>query len=583
MEREELVVVAYRQDVLARRLAAMNLPEDVRALVRQALLWAWKDEEMHAIYVRGALLRLGNPWLKMQTFLRQMAGATGGWAASVRQHVRWRQAPLSLAAASALTWAGTLSGRVPRKVRRHLDYRSFRDFCLFNVDAERTAWLCWRRLAELAPEVPRLAAGLADDFRRVQDDEDRHRQVFEILAGALDEADGLRAGESADTLAAKIASVGDFFVPRDRRRGPAARNPLGSGAPVYVVEGGSTSDKRATFRRLLVDAGLPGLLRQRARESGCEVAALRVAVKPTFMLGYHRRDTSMVTDRELLEELALFVREQGCADVAVVECANIYDRFYRNRSVREVARYLGIGSPHYRLVDSSEEQVPHRYFRGMAQYSVGRTWKEADVRLSFAKMRSHPVELVYLTVPNVEWVGGRCDQFLFVERQAHRETAIMMLLDEFPPHFALLDGYDLAADGLLGVMGCPRPKSPRRLYASADALALDQVAARHLGISDPRESPILRAAEDWFATPNGRPRVVGVDEPVRGWRSPYHNELSTVLSFLAYPVYVLGSGRGALFVPEMDEEAFPVLGRESVPLRLARKGLRRLLGLSLRR
>jgi uncharacterized protein (DUF362 family) len=299
------------------------------------------------------------------------------------------------------------------------------------------------------------------------------------------------------------------------------------------------------------------------------------------MLGYHRRDRSVITDPELVLELALFLREHGASDVAVVECANIYDNFFAGRSVAEVARYLGYGSPHYRVVDSSTEQVPHAYFRGMAQYSIGRTWKEAELRISFPKLRSHPVELVYLSVPNVEWVGGRCDQFLFLERQAHRETAIMMLLDEFPPHFALVDGYDLAADGLMGVMGCPRPPVPRRLYASADALALDRVAARHLGLRDPRDSTILRAAEHWFGDDERAPEVRGVDTPVRGWRSPYHNELSTVLSFLAFPVYVLGSGRGALFVPEMDQQAFPVLGREGMGLRLARRALRRLLGMAL--
>jgi len=72
---------------------------------------------------------------------------------------------------------------------------------------------------------------------------------------------------------------------------------------------------------------------------------------------------------------------------------------------------------------------------------------------------------------------------MFPERQAERETAIMMLLDEFPPHLALLDAYDSAADGLIGVMGCPRPKSPQRLTPAPDALALDIVAARHLKIS----------------------------------------------------------------------------------------------------
>jgi uncharacterized protein (DUF362 family) len=581
LEREELVSVAYHEDALGRRLAALDMPEEVRALFRQALSWAWRDEEMHAIYIRGALLRLGGPWLRALTFARQTAGAVGGWAASVRHHVRWRDAPLSRAAATGFTWAGLALGQVPKAVRRHLRYTTFQRFCLFNVEAERTAWLCWKRLAELAPQCAGLPPGRLDDFARVQADEERHRQVFEILAGSLDEQDRLRPGQTADAIAARLGEVSEFFLPRSRRRGRAAGHPLGRGSPVFVVQGQTAGEKRALFRRLLDEAGLPALLEARAAAQGKGVAELRVAVKPTFMLGYHRRDRSMVTDPELLHELAGYLREHGVADIAAVECANIYDHFYGGRSVAEVARYLGYESPHYRLVDSSREQVPHDYFRGMAQYTVGRTWKEADLRLSFAKLRSHPVELVHLAVANVEWVGGRCDQFLFLDRQAHRETAVMMLLDEFPPHFALLEGYDLAADGLMGVMGCPDPPSPRRLYAGADALSVDRVAGRHLGMRDPRQSTILRAAMHWFGQEDGAVTVVGPDEPVLPWRTPYHNELSTVLSFLAFPVYVLGSGRGALFVPEMDEEAFPPLQREGLVLRTARRAVRRLIGLKL--
>jgi uncharacterized protein (DUF362 family) len=304
-----------------------------------------------------------------------------------------------------------------------------------------------------------------------------------------------------------------------------------------------------------------------------------VAIKPTFMLGYHRKDRSILTDPELLADLADRLHALGCADVAVVEAPNIYDRFYARRGVGEVARYFGLESPSYRLVDLSAEQVPYTYRRGLAQGTVGRTWKEADFRISFGKMRSHPVELAYLSLGNVEWIGARCDEYLFPERQARRETAIMMLLDAFPPHFALLDAYDSAADGLVGVMGCPRPKAPRRLYAASDALALDVVAARHMGVLDPRESSILRAACHWFGDPHDRVEVVGVDEPLIDWRGPYHDDVSALLSILALPVYVWGSGRGALFVPEMDEEAFPPLRPEGRLLRLGRRALRRLLGL----
>jgi hypothetical protein len=128
-------------------------------------------------------------------------------------------------------------------------------------------------------------------------------------------------------------------------------------------------------------------------------------------------------------------------------------------------------------------------------------------------------------------------------------------------------------------MGCPRPKSPKRVYASEDALALDLVAARHMGVRGPNRCIILRAACHWFGDPSGRIEVTGTDQPLGEWRGPYDTEFSALLSFLAYPVYVFGSGRGSLFVPEMDEEAFPPLQPETFTRGILRRGLRRLLGL----
>jgi hypothetical protein len=579
LEREEIVSIAYRESLMTARLAAMPLTPETRELIRHALLWAWKDEEMHAIYIRGAILKLGSPVLRVRAFLTQASGAIAGWSASAQQHVRWSQAPVARTVAALCVAAGIATGQVPRDVRQYLRYGPFREFALFNVDAEKTAWLCWSRIAELAGTRADLSPALLDDFRRVRDDEDRHRRIFETLAAALDEHDQLVPGESAQTLADRFAAVGEFFLPRRLRGATVADNPLGSGGRVWVLHGRDSADKLPLFRRLLENSGLSERLAGRARTLGRPLRELRIVIKPSFMLGYHRKDTSHITDPVLVKELARWLGEQGCADIAVVESRNIYDRFFGNRTVRDVARYLGYESPDYRLVDLSEEQVPHAFARGMAQNTIGRTWQQANFRISFGKMRSHPVEIVYLTVPNLEALGARCEEFLFVDRQAERQTGAMMLLSDFPPHFALLDAYDQAADGLVGVMGCPRPKAPHRVYAGSDALAVDLVAARHLGAADPRASPILRAACHWFGDPSDRIQVVGCDEPVAGWRGPYRNELSTLLSVLAYPVYAHGSGRGALFVPEMDERAFPPLGRVSPLLLAARRGIRQLLGL----
>jgi uncharacterized protein (DUF362 family) len=579
LEREEIVSIAYRESLMARRLAQMPLSPEVRELIRHALLWAWKDEEMHAVYIRGAILRLGHRGLRLLALFKQTAGAVAGWSSSVQQHVLWSHAPLSRLVAGLVVAAGVVTGQVPRDVRRHLRYGPFRDFALFNVDAEKTAWLCWKRIVDLAGTQSDLPPTLANEFVRVRDDEDRHRRIFQILADSLDEHDCLIPDVSVQRLVREVRSVGEFFLPRQLRAASVAGNPLGGGGRVWVVRGSGPDDKLPLFRRLLDDAGLAGHLEARARAVGKPVDALRLVIKPAFMLGYDRKDLSHVTDPELVKELARWLRSRGCTDIAVVEARNIYDRFYRNRTVADVARYLGFESPDFRVVDLTEEQVPHAFGRGMAQHSIGRAWQEADFRISFGKMRSHPVEEVYLTLPNLEALGSRCEEFLFLDRQAERETGAMMLLSDFPAHFALLDGYDRAADGLVGVMGCPRPRAPHRLYAGADALAVDLVAARHLGVRDPRAAHLLRAACQWFGDPTGRVEVVGYDEPVAGWRGPYHSELSTLLSFLAYPAYAHTSGRGALFVPEVDEHAFPPLTPEGTPLRLARAAVRRLIGL----
>jgi uncharacterized protein (DUF362 family) len=579
LEREELVSVGYREELMTQRLSEMPIPPAVRALMRHALIWAWRDEEMHSIYIRGALLKYGGPLLRMRAFAQQMGGLVGGWAGSVRQHVPWSKAPLSRAGATFVTWLGALTGKVPEDVRKYLNYGPFREFCVFNIDAEKTASLCYERMIVLAREAPELGRELAEDFVKVRDDEERHARIFEILANALDEKDQLVAGETEESLTRKIEDVGEYFLPRTLRTHTVVNSRIGSGGRVFVSQGRSAEEKGGVFRRLLQESGLAEKLTERAAELGKLAADLRIAVKPSFMLGYARKDRSIITDAELLRELADFLRERGYRKAVLIESANIYDQFFDHRSVAEVGAYFGMQECGLPLVDGSNDQVPHAYFRGMAQNTISRSWKEADFRISFGKMRSHPIEMAYLTIGNLEWMGGRCDEFLFVERQAHRETALMMLLDGFPPDFVLLDAYDEASDGLVGVMGCPRPPSPRRVYAGEDALAVDLVAARHMGVREPEQTNILRAACHWFGDPRERIEVVGTNENLRGWRGPYETEFSTLLSFVAYPVYVFGSGRGSLFVPEMDETAFPSLQRVSFFQRVLRGALRRLLGL----
>ena len=73
--------------------------------------------------------------------------------------------------------------------------------------------------------------------------------------------------------------------------------------------------------------------------------------------------------------------------------------------------------------------------------------------------------------------------------------------------------------------------------------------------------------------------VIGTDDPIRGWRGPQSNDLWALLALLALPVYVWSSGRGSLFLPAMDVEAFPPVRSAGSGVRFARRVTRSLLGL----
>lgn len=215
LEREENVVVAYGDRVLGPRLAKIPAPQSVRDVMRAALAQIRIDEEMHARYVRRMLLDIGEPAIRARTCFQQAAGAVGGWTVAVRQHLRWSEAPLSRAVATCILWMGEMTGRVPHAVRSHIAYCSFRDFCRYNVDTESTAWLCWQRLSALAAQVPGIAAEQVCEFRRIADDEERHRRIFAVLADSLSSLDEPHDGISAENLSTRIDDCGGRQRPND--------------------------------------------------------------------------------------------------------------------------------------------------------------------------------------------------------------------------------------------------------------------------------------------------------------------------------------------------------------------------------
>lgn len=551
LEREAMVTVAYRRDIVDLRLAHMPIPDDARAVVSRAIHWAWRDEEAHTLYVRGGLARQGR-LVTARAIKTQLEGRVGGWTSSRQHHLGWREAPLRRFVAEILEVAGSATGRVPAVVRDGLHFSSFREVCRFNVGAERTARLAWERMADLVdgPE--------ADVFRRIAADEDRHARMFELFLEAFDDGDRLAPRWTAHRLEAGLSSIGQRFLTLPSDGSAAWKNHLGKGGVVTVFQGKSAADP--------LDGALDGLwplVRPGAT----------VAIKATFMLMTRRADPSPGVSIRLLRALVRGIEARG-ARAVVIDARNIYDRFHRGRSVPEVASWLGIGD--LAIVDAQDDQVPHDFVRGLGPATVCKTWRDADLRVVLGKVRSHPTSVAMLGIEASEGLGPRHDEFVFGDRRAERETAMLMVLDAFPADFAVVDCWTDVPDGLLGMFGNPRPLSPLRIYAGTDVVAVDAVIARHLGADPADPAMTLSSAFDWLGDPRVRTSILGPDTPIAGWRLPDHDARTAALAALAMPVFTWASLRGALFLPDFDP-AFPPIDPPSAALVAARRAVRALV------
>ena len=212
LEREQIVAVAYREEAVAGRVAALDVSDDARDCIRQALVWIWKDEQLHAEYLRGSLLRAGDFRATAVVYGRQLQGALSGRTSATSNHREARTAPFRAGAAGLLVALAAATRQVPPVLRRELRYQTFRHYCRLNVALEASAELAYGRLVELAQSPAERTA-----FQRIRDDEARHAAAFRLLAGALTKDDRLVAPGAEADLAARLGAISIWFVPAHLR------------------------------------------------------------------------------------------------------------------------------------------------------------------------------------------------------------------------------------------------------------------------------------------------------------------------------------------------------------------------------
>lgn len=273
-------------------------------------------------------------------------------------------------------------------------------------------------------------------------------------------------------------------------------------------------DKIALLDEALEQSQFFEALNEEHEKSKKSKEEFRIAIKPNFMFSHAREDVSTYTDPEMVEHLVDRIWDEGFRKIKLVESQSTLGNYYANRDVKSVASVLGYANPmgRYEIADLTTEMIDHDYKGRLGEHCVGKSWKEADFRVSFAKNKTHVFCSYTLTLKNV--YGTLPLQNKLKHYHAEREydwptIESLKPVTGFPVHFGIVDAY-VSADGQFGVIVDPSPNLTRTIVAGRNLMAVDWVGCKKMGL-DPDDPGIGRfyylAVKEF-----GRPSVVWVGD-----------------------------------------------------------------------
>ncbi len=269
------------------------------------------------------------------------------------------------------------------------------------------------------------------------------------------------------------------------------KHPIYSQDSTVWIETGR-DDPFSVFQRALTNSGFIDNIEAAFLASRKPREAFAIAIKPNIMTASKRLEPNPVyTSPELVEYLIDRLHERGFRDISVVESHNVYDYSYVGRRVQDVAAMVGYIARNYRIVNLSEEKEPYDYGSVLGQHYVGRTWRDADYRISFAKNKSHWQCLYTGCLKNVYGCLPEGDK-MFHYHGKGREfyECCVLIADRFPVHFGFVDAW-YSGDGFSGHVRDAKPNLTRTIMASPNIFALDWVMGEKMEI-DPGLNYVLQ-------------------------------------------------------------------------------------------
>jgi len=283
----------------------------------------------------------------------------------------------------------------------------------------------------------------------------------------------------------------------------------------------------AVVSRLEPQAALEDALRE--SDVWPALAALRAERPPADMRVFVLPDLNVLepggptgTQPALVEHLIDLLADHGFTSVTVGAGPDSAARWLDNRDTLVIAdlagyRFVTDRDNPYDIVDLAEDLVEAPFPESSALHgtALSEPWVNADIRISFAKNKTHAEHGFALCVHNLLGALPLHDRAYHYRARLKPWDTCVDLLRATPVHVAIVDAV-VSNHGGLGDRS-PRPLRTDTVIAGTDAILVDFVAAAKMR-TDPYASPVNAKALHDIGLPRSY-QMVGDLTPYDGWEN----------------------------------------------------------------
>lgn len=255
---------------------------------------------------------------------------------------------------------------------------------------------------------------------------------------------------------------------------------------VGVVRG---TDKFSSFQELFKVSRFDEVLLEAFKKSGKKKEDFKIIIKVNMMVFINPKDhTAVVTDKDLVEYLVDHLIQLGFSDIVACDAQVDVGRMLKNHNVAFVSKQIGYEPRgRYRIADLTLESMPYKYEykdkKGRIKKwkdKVGRSWMEADFRITFPKCKTHEHDWMTLGIKNVYGCLPRSNKVAVYHIKYEVFDVTARSIANFPVHFSFIDAW-VASDGFQGYK-IPHPRELNMLIGGSDAVAVDMETFERAGL-----------------------------------------------------------------------------------------------------